>query len=79
VGQIYFGVDNHLGELPHIDIKKRGRFDRVGHRTPATARSERRVRWEYVFVAVDDHSRIAFTRIYLGNPATVPRRSYAPP
>jgi transposase InsO family protein len=53
------------GELLHIDIKKLGRFDRVGHRiTGDRAQRARHVGWDYVFVAVDDHSRIAFTQVY---------------
>lgn len=53
------------GELLHIDIKKLGRFDKVGHRiTRDRTQRARHSGWEYVFVAVDDHSRIAFTQIY---------------
>lgn len=53
------------GELLHIDIKKLGRFDKVGHRiTGDRTERVRNVGWEYVFVAIDDHSRIAFTRSY---------------
>jgi transposase len=53
------------GELLHIDIKKLGRFDKIGHRiTGDRTQRARNVGWEYVFVAVDDHSRIAFTKTY---------------
>jgi transposase InsO family protein len=53
------------GELLHIDIKKLGRFDRIGHRiTGDRTQRARHVGWDYVFVAVDDHSRIAFTQVY---------------
>lgn len=53
------------GELLHIDIKKLGRFDKVGHRiTGDRTKRARNVGWEFVFVAVDDHSRIAFTATY---------------
>ena len=53
------------GELLHIDIKKLGRFDKIGHRiTGDRAQRARRIGWEHVFVAVDDHSRMAFTQIY---------------
>lgn len=55
----------HPGELVHIDIKKLGRFDKVGHRITGDRRQRaRRIGWDYVFVAVDDHSRVAFTGIY---------------
>jgi transposase InsO family protein len=54
----------HPGELIHIDIKKLGRFDQVGHRMTAdrTLRS-RRVGWEFVHVCIDDASRVAFGQI----------------
>ena len=53
------------GELLHIDIKKLGRFEDVGHRiTGDYSKRTRHVGWEYVFVAVDDHSRVAFTDIH---------------
>lgn len=53
------------GELLHIDIKKLGRFEDVGHRITGDRRKRtRHVGWEYVLVAVDDHSRIAFTQMY---------------
>jgi transposase InsO family protein len=54
------------GELLHIDIKKLGRFDRVGHRITGdrTGQSNSRgVGWEYVHVCIDDASRIAFSQI----------------
>jgi transposase InsO family protein len=54
------------GELIHIDIKKLGKFNRVGHRITGdrTGQSNTRgVGWEFVHVAVDDASRIAFSRI----------------
>jgi len=53
------------GELLHIDIKRLGRFDKVGHRiTGDRTQRARKIGWEYVFVAIDDHSRIAFTQMY---------------
>ncbi|WP_280151833.1 IS481 family transposase [Piscinibacter sp. XHJ-5] len=54
------------GELLHIDIKKLGRIERAGHRVTGDRGGRIRdgVGWEYVFVAVDDHSRIAFTQIH---------------
>jgi len=54
------------GDLLHIDIKKLGRFDRVGHRITGdrTGQSNSRgVGWEYVHVCIDDASRIAFSRV----------------
>ena len=54
------------GEMIHIDIKKLGRFNRVGHRITGdrTGQSNSRgVGWEYVHVAIDDHSRVAFAKV----------------
>src|ERR1700687_2959211 len=62
------------GELIHLDIKKLGRFERVGHRITGdrTRQSSTRGRrqgqswgvgWEYAHVCIDDASRIAFSQI----------------
>ncbi len=54
----------HPGEMIHIDIKKLGRFDGVGHRITGDRRQRsRRIGWEYVHVCIDDASRVAFSRI----------------
>jgi transposase InsO family protein len=56
----------HPGELIHIDIKKLGRFRQVGHRITGdrTGQSKGRgIGWEFVHVAIDDASRIAFSQI----------------
>jgi transposase InsO family protein len=53
------------GEMIHIDIKKLGRFNKVGHRICGRS-EESRTRgagWEYLHVAIDDHSRIAFAQL----------------
>ena len=52
------------GMLLHLDIKKLGRIEKAGHRMTGdrTIRS-RGAGWEYVFVAIDDHSRVAFTQV----------------
>jgi transposase InsO family protein len=58
------------GEIIHIDIKKLGRFNAVGHRITGDRRRQSNQRnngtapgWEYVHVAIDDHSRMAFSQI----------------
>ena len=58
---------DHPGGLIHLDIKRLGRFERVGHRITGdrTGQSNSRgVGWEYVHVCIDDASRIAFTDIF---------------
>jgi transposase InsO family protein len=55
------------GELIHIDIKKLGRFDHVGHRITGdrTGQSKSRgIGWEFVHVVIDDASRIGFCQIH---------------
>lgn len=53
------------GELLHLDIKKLGRFERPGHRVTGDRRLDSPgAGWEYVHIAIDDHSRIAFGAIH---------------
>ena len=54
----------HPGELVHLDIKKLGRFRQPGHR--ATGNKHRRspgAGWDFVHVAIDDASRLAYVEI----------------
>lgn len=54
------------GELIHIDIKKLGCFEQVGHRITGdrTGQSNNRgVGWEYVHVCIDDASRVAVSQV----------------
>jgi transposase InsO family protein len=54
------------GELVHLDIKKLGRFQKPGHRVTGdrTGQSNHRgVGWEYVHVAIDDASRMAYAEV----------------
>ena len=60
----------HPGDLIHIDIKKLGKIDGIGHRITGdrTGQSNRRSRgeglgWEFVHVCIDDNSRIAFSKV----------------
>ena len=53
------------GELLHIDIKKLGRVVRPGHRVTGNRRGQvEGAGWDFVFVAIDDHARVAFTDIH---------------
>jgi transposase InsO family protein len=71
------------GELVHIDIKKLGRFQaagkRVGFRITQAGRPRRRdahghdrgtTGWDYVHVAVDDYSRLAYAEVLADEKAT---------
>jgi transposase InsO family protein len=52
------------GELLHLDIKKLARFFRPGHRvTGSRARQSDGAGWEFVHVAIDDFSRLAYAEI----------------
>ena len=53
------------GEIVHIDIKKLGKFNRIGHRITGgrIGQSKSRRGWEYVHLAIDDHSRLAYSEI----------------
>ena len=56
----------HPGELIHIDIKKLGSFERIGHRISGDRtgpNKSRGVGWEFVHVCIDDASRIAFSQV----------------
>lgn len=49
------------GELLHLDMKKLGRIEQVGHRILGpSGRGHRGAGWEVLYVAVDDHARIGF-------------------
>jgi transposase InsO family protein len=50
------------GDLLHLDIKKLARIRKPGHRLTGNPQDETRgAGWEFLYVAVDDHSRMAFT------------------
>jgi transposase InsO family protein len=52
------------GELLHIDSKKLGRIEGLGHRITGDRRGRTRGRgWEYLHVAIDDASRLAYTEL----------------
>lgn len=52
------------GELLHLDIKKLGRITQIGHRIHGDWRHRpRNVGWEFVHVAIDDSSRVAYSQV----------------
>ncbi len=68
------------GELVHIDVKKLGRIRGVGHRISGNRDSQAKTRiagrrtgtagWDYVHVAVDDYSRLAYVEVLADEKAT---------
>ena len=53
------------GDLIHLDIKKLGRFAQIGHRITGHHRRKRsrHLGYDYVHVAIDDHSRVAYVEV----------------
>ena len=68
------------GELVHVDVKKLGRVRGVGHRISGSRASQGKTRingrrrgiagWEYVHIAIDDYSRLAFAEVLPDEKAT---------
>ena len=70
------------GELIHVDVKKLGRIERgAGNRvtgkrrhnpdrTDAAGRRRRQVGWEFVHVAIDDATRLAYAEVLTDEKAT---------
>jgi transposase InsO family protein len=55
----------HPGDLLHFDIKKLARIVRTGHRVTGDRRRDhtRGAGWEFLHIAIDDHSRLAFAQL----------------
>ena len=52
------------GDLIHFDIKRLARFGKPGHRiTGIFGKESRGIGYEYLHIAIDDHSRISFAAI----------------
>jgi hypothetical protein len=54
------------GGMIHIDMKKLGRIDGIGHRITGSRNGKSRTRgigWEVLHVAIDDASRLAYTEV----------------
>ena len=65
------------GELIHIDVKKLGRIARPGHRVRGSRhpQSDHRSRryahgWEFVHIAIDDATRLAYAEVLSDEKAT---------
>src|SRR5215218_6268722 len=71
----------HAGELLHVDVKKLGRIRVAGHRVTGK-RSQRRTTytpdgrrigdagWEFVHIAIDDCTRLAYAEVLADEKAT---------
>jgi transposase InsO family protein len=62
----------HPGELLHFDIKKLARIERTGHRITGDRQHDHTpgAGWEYLHIAIDDHSRLAFAQLLPDETAT---------
>jgi transposase InsO family protein len=59
------------GDMIHLDIKKLGKIDGVGHRIHGDrSRRRRGAGWEYLHVCVDDNSRAAYSELLPDERAT---------
>ena len=68
------------GELVHVDVKKLGRVRGVGHRISGSRASQAKTRingrrrgiagWEFVHIAIDDYSRLAYAEVLPDERAT---------
>ena len=59
------------GALVHLDIKKLGRIGRIGHRIHGNRRTRvRGIGWEYLHVAIDDATRLAYAALFPDETAT---------
>jgi transposase InsO family protein len=64
------------GELIHIDVKKLGRIARPGHRLTGTRASKdyhrkaHNLGWEFVHIAIDDCTRLAYVEVLADEKAT---------
>jgi transposase InsO family protein len=72
------------GELVHVDVKKLGRIERgagkrwrdgrkqhyTGSYTDVSGRRRNTVGWEFVHIAIDDHSRLAYAEVLADEKAT---------
>jgi transposase InsO family protein len=66
------------GELIHVDIKKLGKITRPGHRVlgkqaraqPGYHRQVHQAGWEFVHVAIDDYSRLAYAEVLVDEKAS---------
>lgn len=54
------------GELIHVDVKKLARFNAIGHRITGDRSKGRskRVGYDFIHVAIDDHSRLAYVEVH---------------
>jgi len=55
----------HPGDLIHFDIKKLARIVRTGHRVTGDRQRDHTpgAGWEFLHIAIDDHSRLAFAQL----------------
>ena len=65
-GEIVRYERDRPGELLHVDVKKLGRIIRPGHRVTGdrSKRAKGLAGWQYLFVAIDDATRLAFAQLY---------------
>jgi transposase InsO family protein len=61
------------GELVHVDVKKLGRIVGAGHRVTGSRHDrsgQGKKGWEYIHIAIDDYSRLAYAEVLADEKAT---------
>jgi transposase InsO family protein len=51
------------GDLLHLDTKRLGRIDGIGHRITGQRTRPAQKGWEFVFVCIDDATRLAYVEV----------------
>ena len=67
----------NTGDMIHIDIKKLGKIDGVGYRIHGDRKCGKGKGWEYLHIAIDDHSRLAYAEILPNEKARISAGSAA--
>jgi Integrase core domain len=55
----------------HLDTKELGRITRIGHRITGDRSGPGKAGWEFVHVAIDDHSRVALASVTADEKGTI--------
>ena len=54
----------HVGDLLHVDLKRLGRIEGIGHRIHGDRRRRaRRAGWEHLHIAIDDATRLTYAEV----------------
>lgn len=61
----------HVGDLLHVDLKRLGRIDGIGHRIHGDRRRRhRKAGYEFLHVAIDDATRLTYAEVLVADDAS---------